>query len=895
MLKCCFLFFLAYLLSDPAWAQLNVVKGQVTDSTGAGVEAATISLVSARDTLTALSNSKGHFLFRNVKSREFSLHVYTLEYEAVHQTLSLQEGQTVLDLPAIKLQVKNHVLQEVVIRRPPPVLVKTDTVEFDVAQFETDPNATVDEVVKKLPGLEVDADGRLTTEGQEITELRMNGKVFTGADLQTALSLLPAELIQKIQVVDDYGEMARLSGVKTGTARKVLNLQVDPEKNKFFSSNGSAGMASTGRFNASFNANYMNNDRQLTVLGALQNSGGEGAGSSTSRTGGLNFREEVGKKLQVSGGFNYSDHQNHNLGETVRQSFYERQVVVQTNLNAYESESKTLSSNLSLEYRPNDRNFLRISPNFSFNSSQTSSESKYRIQQDSLPKGQEELVLEQLPEKEKGNILSGSTSSAPTVGVDMTWSHRFEKKGRTFTVNASYNGSSNEDEQVNQTALQLFQKDQVKDSLQHRLLQNQTRNRGWGASAFYVEPLSEHSSLAVNWSYSHARNRNNRETREILDGKEPFIVDSLTNLYTSLAITQQIGLFFNSKFKKGTYVVGINAAPTMLENHTEGVQTATNRRRSLNGSGSLQVNYPVSESAAFNLNYQANAQQPSVEQLQPIPDVTDPKYIIIGNPNLQPSIQHGLNLNYRHSDRTSNSFWAVNFSGSFTQNKIVQNTLLLEEEGSLRQQTRYLNSNGDYNLAGGYSYSRPFAERKYTLSLNGRVQFGNNVSYSNNQENRRQNWGWSQGLQMRVAPVKWTEVNTRVNYSYQKDSYQLTQGVGSSVSSWRLSLDGRAYLWDRAVTLSTNVNKSFDQGYARSFRTNPLIINAALTGRFLKKKTASVSLQAFDLLNENNNVSRTANGNTIIDNRTKRISRYYQLTLQMKLLTFAKGGKQEKK
>ncbi len=867
------------------------MQGQLTDSTGAAVEAATVSLVSEKDTLTTLSNAKGQFFFRQVKAVSFTISVHTLEFEAFKYTYIVDDTTDPFQLPAIKLKRKSHVLKEVIIRSPPPVLVKQDTVEYDVAQFEKDEHATVEDVIKKLPGLDLDLDGNLTMEGLPIRELRINGNLFSGADLKTAIEMLPAELIQKIQVVDDYGELARLSGIKTGNPRKILNLKVDPERNKFFYSNGSMGMASTGRLNGSLNTNYMHNDRQVNAMGSLQNSGGEGGTNSSNRSLGLNFHDRWGKKLKVSGGINHSGNDLNLLRESVRQSFYEQEVIVQSNNTRSSSGSKGLGADVGFEFNPNDRNFLRFSSNLAFNKSHSESNTNYLVQRDSLLTEGQELDLQQLRKLEEGISQSRSDLQNTNLAANLTWNHRFAKRGRNATVMAGYSAGENVDEQILKTQLQLFGQDQVKDSLQNRLLDNTALNRSFNASIFYVEPLSEESSLSLNYMYSYAWGRQNRITQEIPETENAFVLDSLSSRYVSTTISQQLGLNFDSKKGKLRYGIGLNAFPTVLEGATQSTRDYSNRRSNFNASGAFRGDYAVSETAQATFNYQANTQQPSLEQLQPISDVSDPRYIVIGNPNLRPAIQHTLNASFRKSQKENGAFWSTNLSVGLTQNKIVQNTVLLDEGLGLRQETYYLNQSGDTQLGVGYSYGRSLKDKKYQLNLHGGANYSNNVSYSNNQENWRRNWSLSQGLNLRMTPAKWSEVSARVNYAYQNDSYQLSSSFGSKISSWRLGLDGRAFFWNRALTLSANLNKNFEQGYARNFRNNPFLVNASITGRFLKKRSASFSISGYDLLDQNTSISRSASGNTITDNRSRRVSRYFMVSVQMKLLNYNKDKK----
>ncbi|MEY3678777.1 MAG: hypothetical protein RI924_918, partial [Bacteroidota bacterium] len=254
------------------FAQSNYeVSGTVRDSSGRSVIAATVKLAMAKDTLFTRSNVDGFFKFSAVKSGQFLISISSLGFQAVNRRYLYKDGEGKLELDPIILKASAKELNEVVISGTPSVTVKEDTVEYRAADYKLKEDAQVEDLLRKLPGVEVDQNGNVKAQGKQITRVRVNGKDFFGGDVKTATQQLPANLIDKIQIVDDYGDQANFTGIKEGDPEKILNIQIRPDKNKGYFARGTIGEGNEDRYQGNLSVNYFNDKQQISFLGNLNN------------------------------------------------------------------------------------------------------------------------------------------------------------------------------------------------------------------------------------------------------------------------------------------------------------------------------------------------------------------------------------------------------------------------------------------------------------------------------------------------------------------------------------------------------------------------------------------------------------------------------------------------
>ena len=896
-------FFLLSLISLTAFSQSNYeVSGTVRDSSGLSVIAATVKLRSAKDSLFTRTNADGAFSFKGVKSGQFTLSITSLGFQSALRKYMYNEGEGNLALGVINLKNSSKQLNEVVISGTPTVTVKEDTLEFRAADYKLKDDAQVEDLLRKLPGVEVDKDGNVKAQGKAVTRVRVNGKDFFGGDVKTATQQLPANLIDKVQLIDDYGDQANFTGVKEGDPEKILNIQIRPDKNNGYFTQGRIGQGNEGRYQGNISANMFNKTQQISVQGNLNNTntslfnfngggggarvqlggggggariqigggGGNAGGDGLTRVAsvGLNYRDEWSKKLTSYGNYSYANRNNEVLRTTQQQNINTSGFLLNNQNSTSNTSSINHRFNWNLEYKIDSVNYLKVTPYFNLGQSNGTSANTFAFLQDGTS-----LIS-------SGNNGGISSSETPNFGADALFNHRFGKRGRTasVTLSLSKNNTTQENDAINQTTpvgvpIAVYQR---------QVVSNNNTNTTTRSGISYIEPLSRTESLEFNWNFSLADYQNGRTTLGTnTPGGVLAIVASQSNDYTYSFMTNRLGMNYRVTQKKYNYSLGLGVQPSLLSGTSVSNQTSY-RRTALNIIPVLRYSYNFSKTKEFNASYNGRNNEPSFNQLQPVTDVSNPQFPVVGNPNLKAEFSHNINIRYNNFNFEKGDVWFTNFSVTLTENKIVSNSAFLPGN---KIETRYLNTNGFYSVNGFYTWSKPFAERKYTLSINGFANYSNNINFVDDQKNIGKNLIISQGANFQLNPAKWIELNPGVNYTANKNTYSISAQQNTKVSTWNLTFNGKAYI-RKTWILGADFTKALNKGYTSAFSVNPFIMNTYLEKQFLKNNAASLRFQIFDVYNENTSISRSVTANSINDTRSNRLARYAMLTFSLKLQKF---------
>jgi hypothetical protein len=893
------------LVSLTVVAQSNYeVSGTVRDSSGLSVIAATVKLRSAKDSLFTRTNANGAFSFKGVKSGQFTLSITSLGFQSALRKYVYNEGEGNLALGIINLKNSSKQLNEVVISGTPTVTVKEDTLEFRAADYKLKDDAQVEDLLRKLPGVEVDKDGNVKAQGKTITRVRVNGKDFFGGDVKTATQQLPANLIDKIQLIDDYGDQANFTGVKEGDPEKILNIQIRPDKNNGYFTQGKIGQGNEGRYQGNISANMFNKTQQISVQGNLNNTntslfsfsgggggarvqlGGGGGGGARIQIGGggggnaggdgltrvaslgVNYRDEWSKKLTSYGNYSYANRNNEVLRTTQQQNINATGFLLNNQNSTSNTSTINHRFNWNLEYKIDSVNYLKVTPYFNLGQSNGTSASTFAILQDGTS-----LIS-------NGNNGGISSSETPNYGADALFNHRFGKRGRTASVNLSLskNNTTQENDAINQNtplgaAIPVYQR---------QVVSNNNTNTTTRSGISYIEPLSRTESLEFNWNFSLADYQNGRTTLGTnTPGGVLTTIASQSNDYTYSFMTNRLGMNYRVTQKKYNYSFGLGVQPSLLSGTSVSNQTSY-RRTALNIIPVLRYSYNFSKTKEFNASYNGRNNEPSFNQLQPVTDVSNPQFPVVGNPNLKAEFSHNINIRYNNFNFEKGDVWFTNFSVNLTENKIVSNSVFLPGN---KIETRYLNTNGFYSVNGFYNWSKPFAERKYTLSINGFANYSNNINFVDDQKNIGKNLIISQGANFQLNPAKWIELNPGVNYTANNNTYSISAQQNTKVSTWNLTFNGKAYI-RKTWILGADFTKALNKGYTSAFSVNPFIMNTYLEKQFLKNNAASLRFQIFDVYNENTSISRSVTANSINDTRSNRLARYAMLTFSLKLQKF---------
>jgi uncharacterized membrane protein YgcG len=881
------------------------VIGTVTDSVGA-VPGVTVKLISDKDSLVAASSVTGAFAFRAVTSKNFKLTFSGIGYQTLIRRYVMDNNKGPIKLDPVKLKIQTNYLKGInIVAEANPITIKEDTVEYKASAYKVREGAPVEDLLKKLPGVSVDKDGNVTAHGKQVTKVRVNGKDYFTGDVQTATQNLPADIVENIQVIDDYGDLANLTGIKTGDPDKVLNITIQKGKSKGNFGQGSVGVGDDDRYQARLSANSFMDARQLALIGTLNNtntnsfnlasaggSGGRagkgGGGSSgasgqvstangitTNRSIGTNYRDDWDKKITVYGSYSFADKDKEQSTTTVQQNLFQSGTLINNDDNDDKNHSINHRADFNMEYKIDTSNYLKINPSYSAGTSNDVSTDIFSNTRNST------LVT--------GNELALTNSSTQSGGITALYNHKFHKKGRSFSINTGLTlAKSNQDLNDQYTTKQ----DTVTTRLYQQVNSN-NRSQKVNVRLSYIEPIGKTTYLEANYAYNYSNTDNNRYNYRIdpVSGVQTY-VDSLSTVYNYQFITNRFGLNLRGIGTKYNYTLGLAVQPSTLEGEGHGQKTTTN---TFNVIPTARYIYNFSKNHSFTVNYSGSNAQPTFAELQIQPDYSNPQNRVYGNPDLKPEFTNNLNLRYNAFDIASGNSLFTNLSFSETQDKIVTNTQPVfntTQAGSgttpkdnTLQETRYLNTNGFYNANGNYSFSKPFDSRKFTVSLNGGAAFSNNISYIEDDRNVGKNWVLNQGAKVRIDIDSIMDTEVSGNYSINSTKYSLPSSLNTDASTWTIGLDGHNYFWYNLV-LGYNLTQTINHGFSSTVNANPTLLSTYLEYQFLAKHIASIRFSAFDLFDENKGITRTAVGNQIIDTRTNRLGRYFMLSFAIRLQKF---------
>ena len=903
---------LGIFLSSQAIAQKQIrVRGIVKTSDGKTLPGASIVLfnLGRKDSLKTVSNEKGAFVFSNVATGKVSVSISFIGYKRFVNEYDYTGADGEQNIWDIVMVPGDYTLETVTVEAA-KIQIKEDTVSYTVDSTMYRKNDNVEQVLRNLPGVEVDKAGKVTAQGKEVTRVKVNGKDFFGGDVTTATRELNADMVDKIQIIDDYGDQSAFTGVRDGEASKTLNIQLKKDKNKGYFGSVTAGGGTEGRYLGALSLNIFNNDRQVSIIGNINNTnassfnfgamagmasamgigrGGAGVGAafgnfgnsdgiSLSKSLGINFKDQWGPKVSAYGSYSLSERNTRTLNNVTQQNIFENSTIT----NFQNSNNYNISTNhrftFNVEYKIDSFNYIKFTPGVTYRNTDANNKSDFSFVRDNGTKANEGI---------SGNI---SNANVPNFSGTVLFNHRFQKRGRTLSLNLNAGSSTTDSEDDAENITTYYNLAGVpRDSVlyQHIIQDNLSKNTGIRAS--YIEPLSRKKSLEFNYSYNTQFTSNDRENY-IVDPAtgELNFSDSLSNIFDNRYVTNRFGANYRVNEKKYNYSIGLAVQPANIQTNSITGKYLFDQDI-VNYFPTVRYAYNFSRSRSFSVNYNGNTSQPSYTQLQPITDYSNPQYLVTGNPNLRPEFTNMLSMRYNSFDFISGNVFFGNISASFTNDRIVNN-VFRKADGI--QETRYLNANGFYTLSGFYNVSKPIQNRKYVFNYGGNITFNNNVSFVNDRENKGRNWIMGQRLSTDYKLKKWLELNLALNYRLNNSSYSLQKQLNASTSAWTISHSSRIFL-PKSFVLNYDLDKTINDGYTDNVTANPFIINAALEKQFFEKKNFSLKLQALDMLNENTSVSRNVTGSAITDTRTNRLGRYFMLTAILRLNKFVGQAPQQ--
>lgn len=902
------------LTSFSVRAQSNkTVQGFLRDSLSRPIAGASVQYIMGSDTLKTSSSVGGIYTFNNLSDRPFKIRVSSLGFEPFEQayTFVAVEDNRML-VPNIILRGIPNMLEEVVVNGVVTIQVKGDTVEYSTKDLKLREGAVAEDALKKLQGVDVDKDGNVTAQGEAVTRVRINGKDFFGGDVKTATQNLPANIIEKMQIVDDYGDMANITGNKSGESTKVLNIQIDPQYNKGYATTLRVGGGTEERYQTTGMFMGFKEKSQVSVLGNLNNmnaslfdfntmgggargrqGGGGGRGGSGMFGGsegitnvgsiGVNIRHDFTDKLKVYGSYSYGRDDNNTLGSSYANRLAE----------AIEEESDDNKNSIranhrfegNLEWNVSDRDYIKITPQLGFGNNTADNLNKVR----------------QLIGGDFSNYQitdENNTSTAPRYNFSGLYNRKLNDKGRNLFFNFNYDNAVTETEYERELNRWLTDPGNgelpASDVLErtHREVENKSWNAG--ASVSYTEPLTDKSKVEVTYDFN-TNDYDNHNAQKLLEsrGSSASGILDYNYDYDYAFTTHRVGASYMYDNEKIKYSLGASLQPSTLRGDAyNGSITEKIDRKNLNFIPIARFEYKFSRQSNLTMQYSGRSNEPSVSQILPFAERTSETFTTIGNPDLDPEFRHSMNFRFRSGDFQKGKTFFAMLRGELTNDKIVSYNKTTRVNGlGAVQEVGYANeSDPVYSINSFYHLGRSFKEKTYNIMYGGGVSFNKGISYQNSeitnfefQKNVNLNTSFNQMLFFRYNPSENLEINPGVRYNYTITNSSLIDLSNRNTQKITPNLIGSVNITPTTI-FGVDVSKEFNKGYTSN--VNPFIINTYIEQRLLKGQRGTIRLQGFDLLNQQTNINRTVS-DILTDSRTNRLARYFMLTFTFKLQKFS--------
>lgn len=900
------------------------MKGTVVDSAGTGLPEATVMLLMPKDSSLVnfgRTTKQGTFEFKNLKRVPYLLKVTYVGYLPYQKHVIPNDGD-VTDLGIEKMEYMDQALYEVVIKAfRAPMSIRGDTIEYDPKSFKVPPGANVEDLIRRLPGLQVDQDGNIKAQGESVKRVTVDGKRFFGDDVKAATKNLPAEAISKVQVFNDKTEQSRITGVDDGKHEKTLNLQLKDSHKKGGFGKVTAGIGTDKRLEGKINYNRFNEKNQFSVigLGSNTNQGGmswddyqDFKGSQSFNWGDdgdfgfgggryISFGGDDDQSLTISAGsgaqnrgFNktWAGGANYNFDEKKTKfntSYYYNQTSQdldatsrQTNYLTNSSFTK-LDTNGRFNFNANHRGSLRFEKTLdslnSFilltNMRIGSGTSDYNSHQEFYRGEQNENQLSTM-----SDIRNFSDFNSFAIGNTAIFRHKFKKKGRNFAASLAYNVNNSTGNVSQKSTNKFFTSSQtVPDSVLNINQTNDTKSLRTQVkgSLLFIEPLSKKFFLESFYNYSLKSDDVDRDVFDIGEGTSVRNMN-LSRYYTNKSTYNRAGSTLRYSNNGLNISGGLGAQQIHLDGNfaiNQDDVTRTNiDRKFFNWTPNLSLNFDLKNNRYLYGGYNVSVAEPNIKDLQPIVDNSNPLYVRVGNPNLVPSVTHSASMGYNYFNPGSfvQMYFGLNYN--YFDNQVIYNQTVSE---NLVTTTQAANISGGNNLSFYGNYGFPIVKTKSNLSINASYNLGNNLTNINGALNKTKSNSYNTGLRFDYTPSDKFTIYANSNWNISDTRYSISSGqnqkiVNSTYSAeMNIKLPKEIYFNSR-FTYTSYVNKRF------GFDQNMPILNLSVYKTMLKSKKGEIRLSAYDLFNKNRGISQSAYQNFVSQEQVRTLARYFMLS-----------------
>ena len=920
-----------------AFAQSGSGRATVTGTVLDGgdkspVMQATVQILSLKDSTMVkgnVSDLDGNFAL-SVRPGKYLLKISYIGYTTFFRQIEMTRNKPRLNVGNIELQADAIMLGEaVVVAQAPEVTAAEDTLVYNSSAYRVPEGSALEELVKKLPGAEVDENGKITINGKEIKKIMIDGKEFFADDPNIAMKNLPVNIIDKVRAYDKQSDLARATGIDDGEEETVLDLSVKPGMNKGWFGNADLAAGTEDRYSGKIMLNRFWGDNQFTVIGSMNNvndqgyPGGGGGfrwgrqnGLTAIKMGGFNF-STTSEKLETGGSVNFNYKDADIISKQASETFVSSDnSSFQNALIAQRNKNTALTADFRIEWRPDTMTMLLVRPRLSYgdtDNTESSNSGTFNAEPQNttdelIAAIQEGNLTDLMAEENIVNTIirnSLSKSSDFNVGGSVMFNRRLGKAGRNINFRGTYNYTNSSSEQFSTSETEYFQMtDEERLEILNRYISTPTLNNNFSARVSYSEPIFKGGFLQFSYNFQYRYSTTDNSTYTMPNdwtidngygGEYTGVLDkenSKSAHYTYYNHQAELALrWIREKMRLN---VGVSFQPQKTElSYKKGDLDTVTVRNVFNFTPTLDFRYKFNKTSQLRINYRGRSSQPSMTDLLPVEDTTDPLNIRRGNPGLKPSFTNSFRAFYNTFNTETQRGMVAHVSFSNTMNSVSSRRVYNETTGGYI--TTPENINGNWNLFSMLGSNTALRNKKYTINTFTTASYNNIVSYiSDNTETTNDDRNKTRQLRLGerlrgTYRTDWWEVslNGSLNYTHSRNNYQEQNNMDTYDFSYGASTNIRLP-WN--MSIATDLSQNSRRGYSdNSMNRDELIWNAQISQDFLKGNAATVSIQFYDILRNQSNVSRAITAAMRSDTEYNAIYSYCMVHFIYRLNLF--GGK----
>lgn len=895
---------------------------------------ATVQLFRKRDSTFVggtVTDLRGNFSVEAPANGVYKLKISSVGYQSIEREVTLRRNQS-QEMGMLLMSPESVMLKEAVVTgRAAQVIVKKDTLVYNPDAYRTPEGSPIEELIKRIPGAEVDEDGNITINGKAVKKILLDGKEFMLGDVETALKNIPVNIIQNMKFYDQQSDQARITGIEDGEKETVIDFTIKKGMNRGFMTNLDLAAGTEHRYASRGMGSSFTDKTRFVILGNFNNKDENAGwwnrrGLNSRKMLGTNLNYDDGDKLKIDASVRWNHRGGDNLNENASENFYSE--TSRTFSNSYSqsySRSNNWWGNVRVEWKPDTLTNILLRANGSIgtndgtgkSASATFDADPYLYVEDPL-NSLAPLAPYLVNHNNSANLSYGENKNTWAM---LQFYRRLNPRGRNITLRVEGNLGDNKDRSVsnNEVFLHRVKNQYGQDSTYFTARYNTTPsdNKGYVLSVLYSEPLWKGAHLQANYELRYSQNKSDRQTYDFsrmpvnpfasvvpeyrewdpwLGGISPlddYIDRNLSRYSEYKNYTHNIRLTLRHWQEEYDYNVGFLVQPqhsNFIQDY-RGVYVDTVRNVT-NLTPTFDFHYKFSDQQNIWVHYRGDTRQPEMTQLLDITDDSNPLYITQGNPGLKPQFTNSLNVyynNYIQKYKRSIVFY-VNYRHirNSISNMVRYNPVT---GGSI---SRPENINGNWNVNGGFTFNTALdSAAHWNVGADTRIRYNNYVSYvAQYLADAAKNTTKTTNINERLTASyrnNWLEVSLdgQLNYQHSRNELQ----PSADLDTWQFNYGGQFLVrLPLDFEVSMNLHEHSRRGYNdASMNTNELIWNGQISKPFLKNKSLIVALNFYDLLKQQSNYERWVNATGRSDTRYNSINSYAMLHVRYRLNMF--GGK----